>query len=291
MPPDPLVDVPEVRGYGILSPLGTGAGSVIYKAVSRQSGEPVAIKWVRRRRRADDRYIRQVENEWQVCSRLNHPNVVGVRELVHCRDLFWLRGCALVMEYVDGRPLATLEELPLTSLLEYFIQTASALEHIHEQGYAHCDLKPHNILVRRNGLTVKLVDFGIAAPLGSKRERVQGTVSFIAPEQTEPGTVDRRTDIFNLGATMYRMLTSHSLPTTFFSTPGTSPQPEQLLWASITKINPAVPKPLADLVLDCARRPIQERPASVGEVMQRLEAIRREVSPASPAADRTEDRR
>jgi serine/threonine-protein kinase len=288
MPRDPLVDVPEVRGYGILGALGTGAGSVIYKAVSRQSGEAVAIKWVPRRSRADDRYIRQVENEWQVCSRLSHPGVVGVRELVRRRDLFWLRGCALVMEYVDGRPLATLEGLPLTSLLEYFIQTAGALEHIHGQGYAHYDLKPHNILVRRDGLFVKLVDFGIAAPLGSRRERVQGTVNFIAPEQTEPGTVDKRTDIFNLGATMYRMLTTHSLPTTFLSARGTSPQPAQLLWASITKINPEVPKPLADLVLECTRRPIQERPASAAEVMRRLEAIRRELSPAPPTAGRGE---
>jgi serine/threonine protein kinase len=283
--------VPEVRGYGILSALGAGAGSIIYKAVSRESGEPVAIKWVARRSRADDRYIRQVENEWEVCSRLSHPNVVGVRELVRRRDLFWLRGCALVMEYIDGRPLATLEGLPLASLLEYFVQTASALEHIHEQGYAHCDLKPHNILVRWDGLLVKLVDFGIAAPLGSQRDRVQGTVSFIAPEQTEPGAVDRRTDIFNLGATMYRLLTGHSLPTTFLSTPGTSPQPAQLLWASITKINPAVPKPLADLVLDCTRRPIQERPASAAEVMARLEAVRSEVSSAPSAADQKEEPR
>jgi serine/threonine-protein kinase len=117
---------------------------------------------------------------------------------------------------------------------------------------------------------------------------VQGTVSFIAPEQTEPGTVDRRTDIFNLGATMYRMITGHSLPTTFFSTPGTSPQPGQLLWANITKINPEVPKPLADLVLGCTRRPIQERPAFAAEVMRRLEAIRAELSLAPPAADRGE---
>jgi serine/threonine-protein kinase len=288
---DPLVDVPEIRGYGILGLLGTGARSVIYKAVLQGASEPVAIKWVPRRSRSDDRYLRQVENEWEVCSRLSHPNVVGVRELVRCRDLFWVRGYALVMEYIDGRPLATLEDLPLRSLLEYFIQTASALQHTHEQGYAHCDLKPHNILVRRDGLSVKLVDFGIASPLGSRRDRLQGTVSFIAPEQTEPGTVDRRTDIFNLGATMYRMLTGHSLPTTFLSGPGTSPQPAQLLWASITKINPEVPKPLADLVLNCTRRPIQERPDSADEVMQRLAAVRKEASPAPPAADGGEEPR
>lgn len=275
------MDVPDIRGYGILSPVGRGAGSVIYKAVRRGSGETVAVKWVPRRSRRDERYIRQVENEWTVCSRLDHPNVVRVYELVRCRNLFWLRGCALVMEFIDGVPLAALEEPSLEVLLDCFIQTARALEHIHQRGYAHCDLKPQNILVGSGG-KVKLVDFGIAAPLGSRRERVQGTVNFIAPEQVEPGPVDRRTDIFNLGATMYRMLTGHSLPTTLLAGATSSSRPQQLLWSEITKMNPEVPQPLADLVLACTRRPLQERPASAAEVAARLEAIRSRLAGGPP---------
>ena len=264
--------LPQIRGYGILSPLGEGAGSVIYKAVSEETGQAVAIKWVPRRSRRDDRYIRQVENEWTVCSRLDHPNIVSVHDLLRVRDLLWLRGCALVMEFVGGVPLADHGGLPLSDLIACFIQTASALEHIHQRDYAHCDLKPQNILLRADG-AVKLVDFGIAALLGSRRKRLRGTVNFIAPEQMEPGVVDRRTDIFNLGATMYRLLTGHSLPTTFMAGPGTSPQPGQRLWAAITKINPEVPEPLAELVLDCSRRRLHERPASAADVVERLEAI------------------
>lgn len=275
------MDVPDIRGYGILSPVGRGAGSVIYKAIRRDAGETVALKWVPRRSRRDRRYVRQVENEWEVCSQLDHPNVVRVYELVRCRDLLWLRGCALVMEFVDGEPLAAGEDLPLEVLLDCFIQTARALEHIHQRGYAHCDLKPQNILVNSQG-RVKLVDFGIAAPLGARRERLQGTVNFIAPEQTEPGVVDRRTDVFNLGATMYRMLTGHTLPTTFLAGGRSSPQPEQRLWAEITKINPEVPQPLADLVLECTRRPLQERPASAAQVAERLETIRSDLSQETP---------
>jgi len=269
------VDVPTIRGFWLLSPLGKGAGSVIYKAVSRESGETVAIKWVPRSSRRDDRYVRQVKNEWTVCSRLSHANVVKVQTLVEVKDLFWLRGCGLVMEFVEGVPLADAEGLSLTDLVACFVQTARALEHIHQRDYAHCDLKPQNILLRSDGV-VKLVDFGIAAPLGSQRERVQGTVNFIAPEQTQPGVVDRRTDIFNLGATMYRLLTGHTLPTTFMA--GTSPQPGQRLWADITKMNPEVPEPLAELVLHCSRRRMHERPATAAEVAERLEAIQQQLT-------------
>jgi serine/threonine-protein kinase len=271
------VDAPQIRGYGILSPLGEGAGSVIYKAVSHETGQAVAIKWVPRRSRRDDRYIRQVENEWAVCSLLEHPNIVAVHELVKVRDLLWLRGCALVMEFVGGVPLADHEGFPLSDLVACFIQMACALEHIHQRDYAHCDLKPQNILLRSDGV-VKLVDFGIAASLGSRRKRVRGTVNFIAPEQMEPGVVDRRSDIFNLGATMYRLLTGYSLPTTFMAGPGTSPQPGQRLWAAITKINPEVPESLAELVLDCSRRRLHERPASAAEVAERLEAIQEQLA-------------
>ena len=73
-----MVNEPDIRGYGILSPVGKGAGSVIYKAVCRKTGQAVAIKWVPRRSRRDDRYVHQVENEWVVCSRLDHPNIVAV---------------------------------------------------------------------------------------------------------------------------------------------------------------------------------------------------------------------
>jgi len=266
------VDVPDIRGYGILSPVGTGAGSVIYKAIHQETGGVVAVKWVARRSRQDDRYVRQAENEWSVCSRLEHFNVVQVRELIKLRDLFWLRGCALVMEFIDGVRLAECEQLPLAALVECFLQTARALEHIHQGGYAHCDLKPQNILLRSDGV-VKLVDFGIAAALGRPRERAQGTVNFIAPEQTEPGEVDRRTDIFGLGATMYRMLTGHTLPTTFLVDTRSSVQPSQRLWSSITKLNREVPEPLAELVLACIQRRLQERPTSAGEVVERLSVI------------------
>ncbi len=277
------MDVPDIQGYGILSPLGTGAGSVIYKAVHQGTGGVVAVKWVPRRSRRDARYIQQVENEWTVCSQLQHPNVVQVHELVKVRDLLWLRGCALVMEFLDGRPLADEEGLPLVKLANCFLQTARALEHIHEHGYAHCDLKPQNLLFSSAGV-LKLVDFGIAAPLGSRRARVQGTVNFIAPEQTEPGTVDLRTDIFNLGATMYRMLTGHTLPTTFVVGASRSPQPEQRLWGAITKLNPEVPQSLADLVLTCTRRRLSDRPASATAVVGRLADICRELAGTSTDA-------
>jgi len=277
------MQVPEIQGYGILSPLGTGAGSAIYKAICKDSRQVVALKWVPRRSRADDRYVRQAENEWNICRQLRHRNIVEARDFIKIRGLLGLRAAVLVMEFVEGRPLAGMTETAVRDLLDVFIQTAHALQHVHERGYVHCDLKPQNILVRTDGV-VKLVDFGIAAPLGAARERVQGTVDFIAPEQTQPGTVDKRTDVFNLGATMYRMLTGHLLPTTFVVGSSSSPQPAQRMWSAITKLNPDVPEALSELVLACCQRRIQDRPAEVGEVAKKLLTIREQVFGEGPTA-------
>jgi serine/threonine-protein kinase len=268
---------PEIEGYGILASLGTGAGSVIYKAISRADNRVVAVKWVPRRSRRDDRYVRQAENEWNVCRQLQHRNVVQVHDFFKVRGLLSARAAALVMELVEGRPLSEMSGVNLSTLLRIFIQTANALEHVHSKGFSHCDLKPGNVIVRPDGVA-KLVDFGIAAPLGGERDRVQGTLDFIAPEQTEPGKVDQRTDIFNFGATMYRVLTGHALPTTFVVGASSSAQPAQRLWSDITKLNPNVPRALSSLVLACCQRRIQDRPAQMRPVVHQLLAVREQLS-------------
>ena len=110
------------------------------------------------------------------------------------------------MEYVDGRSLEEVERPKIGPLVIVFHQVASALVHMHRRGIYHGDLKPSNIMVSKAG-RVKLIDFGTAWIKGQEKGRVQGTPSYMAPEQGSDRIVDDRTDIYNFGATMYRMFT------------------------------------------------------------------------------------
>ena len=110
------------------------------------------------------------------------------------------------MEYVDGKSLDEVEAPQLGQLVLIFTQVASALSHMHRRGVFHGDLKPHNIMLSKNG-QVKLIDFGTAWIRGQDKNRVQGTPQYMAPEQAVEKVVDDKTDIYNLGATMYRMFT------------------------------------------------------------------------------------
>jgi serine/threonine-protein kinase len=180
------------------------------------------------------------------------------------------------MELFDGHPLE--ENLPrsLSKLIQIFIETAKAIEAMHGAGFVHCDLKPINILVGSNG-QVKVIDLGQAAPIGTEKTRIQGTPDYIAPEQVKCRPVTIRTDIYNLGATMYWALTGKKIPTLYtvrkaakghgpsFLLDDQVPAPHQLI--------PTVPEQLSNLVMECVRSDPRKRPADMSEVIRRLEVI------------------
>src|SRR5262249_42923600 len=120
--------------------------------------------------------------------------------------LFRIRKVHLLIEYVNGKTLDTFPRIPLPQLVQVFEKVAAAMVHMHRRGVYHGDLKPNNIMLSRTG-EVKIIDYGLAWVRGECKGRIQGTPEYMAPEQPRQRTVNENTDIYNLGATMYRMVT------------------------------------------------------------------------------------
>lgn len=271
----PTRTIPVLPGYEVISRIGKGAGAVISLAIERSAGRQVAIKHIVRRGPEDDRFIAQAENEWEVSRKLEHPylrrslDVVRVRKWLKTRELF------LVMEYVDGDRLE--DECPrdLRMIVAIFMKVAEGLQALHQLGYAHADIKPNNILLTKSGL--KIIDFGQSCPLGHVKERVQGTPDYIAPEQVQRREIDQRTDVYNLGATMYWVMTGKWYRTMVTVAP-----------AGATRIalesergndpphalNPRIPVPLSKIVMDCCATIREHRLRDMREVISRLEVVK-----------------
>src|SRR5438046_5915290 len=138
---------------------------------------------------------------------LDHPNLIKVYTLETVKDwLFRVKKAHLLIEYVNGKTLDTVPRVPIPQLVQIFVQVSAGLVHMHRRGICHADLKPNNILLSRSA-EVKVIDYGLAWIKGEPKGRVQGTPEYMAPETARHGHVNERTDIYNFGATMYRLTT------------------------------------------------------------------------------------
>ena len=267
----------KLFGYDVIDLIGRGAGSMIYAVSDPTTGQLYALKHVIRKNDKDIRFIEQLESEHEVGKLVRHPGLRRTIDLkVNKTLLLKVTDAALVMELFDGRPLEFVKPPGLLPLIDIFIQTAKALDALHALNYIHCDLKPNNILISDKGV-VKVIDLGQAAKLGTVKKRIQGTPDFISPEQVNVGPVTVRTDVFNLGATMYWALANKKLPTLY-----TVKQKENsfLLDAKIESprsVNKAVPENLSNLVMECVKTSPVKRPKNMADVAQRLEVVRHAI--------------
>jgi serine/threonine protein kinase len=271
----PTRAIPNLSGYEVIGRIGRGAGAIISLARDSLHGRLVAVKHIVRRQPEDERFIAQAENEFEVARQLSHPGLRKYYDLVRWRRWLKTRELVLVMEYVDGDRLEDERPTDLPTILAVFRKVAEALHAMHEQGYAHADIKPNNILLTPQG-GVKIIDFGQSCPLGHAKERIQGTPDFIAPEQVHRAEIDQRTDVYNLGATMYwvvcgkwfRTLITVAAPTatriTLESDRGNDPPHE---------VNPRIPVPLSRLIMECCEAAKERRPRDMREVLSRLEIV------------------
>jgi serine/threonine protein kinase/Flp pilus assembly protein TadD len=204
----------RIGAYVILRQIGQGGMGAVFLA-ARADGcfeKQVAIKLLTRGG-GNAELVRRFRSEREVLARLDHPNIARLIDAGTTDDgrLYF------VMEYIDGIPITEFvaeKQLPLTARLELFLKTSAAVEAAHRHSIIHRDLKPSNILVNSEG-EPKLLDFGIAKPIGNTTDRQQQTVSgwerltpvFASPEQARGETVTLLSDVYSLGVVFYEMLT------------------------------------------------------------------------------------
>ncbi|OQY08035.1 MAG: hypothetical protein B6I25_00010 [Planctomycetales bacterium 4572_13] len=267
----------DIDGYTIIRRIGTGARSVIYLAIEEATKKRVALKRAILEAPEDTRIFKQIETEYKVSNQIDHPYIRKCHELIRSRKLFRTNELLMIMEFFDGQSLEDQKRLSLIDVLLVFRMVAVALNAMHEKGFVHCDIKPNNILFNNDG-GIKIIDLGQSCKLGQIKKRIQGTPDYIAPEQVRREHLSHRTDIFNLGATMYWALTGKNVPTLIpkkdefgiainESSPVKSPH----------KLFKKIPKSLSDLVMQCVEDKPAKRPANMLEITRQLDELIRDI--------------
>ncbi|MBR4017711.1 MAG: Stk1 family PASTA domain-containing Ser/Thr kinase [Oscillospiraceae bacterium] len=193
--------------YEILEVIGTGGMAVVYKARCHRLNRLVAVKILKDDNLDDEDFRRRFHAESQAVAMLSHPNIVSVYDVSTS-----VMADYIVMELIEGITLKQYMEkkgvLNWKETLHFAMQIAKALEHAHSKGIVHRDIKPHNVMVLKNG-SVKVMDFGIARMISrgnTLTKEALGSVHYISPEQARGGRVDDRSDIYSLGVVMYEMM-------------------------------------------------------------------------------------
>jgi serine/threonine-protein kinase len=205
---DPLLNRIFDRRYLIQRKLGSGGMADVYLAEDQELGRRVALKLLDDRHAADEQFVERFRREAQNAAGLNHPNIVSIFDRGQGEGTYYI-----AMEFLDGR---TLKELvvrngptPIPIAIDYARQILQALAFAHRHGIVHRDIKPHNIVVSRDG-RLKVTDFGIARSGASQMTEagsIVGTAQYLSPEQARGAQVDPRSDLYSLGIVMYEMLT------------------------------------------------------------------------------------
>ncbi len=269
----------QIAGYRILARVGRGAASELYAVQDPKTKQVWALKHVIKENEKDQRFIDQVQTEYLVGSKLDHPNVRGVCRFIKHRKGFKVRAVTLIMELVDATTLD--QRLPQThaEAVRIFLQVARGLVHMHSRGFIHADIKPNNILVTEQE-KVKIIDLGQGCATGTVKKRIQGTPGYMAPEQAHRQAITEKTDIYNLGAMMYWVLVGEVIPTALPPKDETDSLYTGALDPNLVK--PPVPPQEKDAsihpllsrqILDCVHVHPDDRPESMAVVANRLELI------------------
>ena len=272
----------KIGKFDVLEELGKGAGSTVFKVRRHEDCQVYALKVVKVQDADDKRYIDQLLHEYDIGGKLNHPHLCKIYALELDKSLLGKpHGGRLLLEYVKGVPLSTLKTLNLGKLLVVFAKTAAALAHMHALGFYHADVKPDNILVTADG-DVRLIDFGVAWRRGEEKGRIQGTPDYLAPEQVRKKVANAKTDVFNLGATMYHMFSGDVIHEGFRTKGASKFGKLDDLVRPITDLKPDFPKEIDAFVRKCIAFYPDDRPDSMKDVFRALKEFvaRREAGKA-----------
>ncbi len=265
----------RIGRFQILGTLGTGAHSTILHIHRSADGRNYALKVVPINGKEDQKFLEQAQHEFRVAQMLDHPNLIKVYALEEIKDwLFRIRKVHLLIEYVNGKTLDNCPPLPVPKLVQIFKCVADGLVHMHRRKVFHADLKPNNIMLSRSG-DVKILDYGLATIQGEGKNRIQGTPEYIAPEQARHRMVNERTDIYNFGATMYRMVAFRLPPSTLQQEGGLPIDAKTYarMLKPVHECNPQVPRELCDLIHHCLAFNAKDRPERISEVQSVLDHL------------------
>jgi serine/threonine protein kinase len=254
--------------YKLLDHLGTGGMSSVYLAEHVVMRRKAAIKVLPKRRLSDSSYLQRFHLEAQATARLEHPKIVRAYDINNEGDNHYI-----VMEYVRGRDLHTMIKedgpLPYAQAAKYIAQAANALQHAHENGLIHRDVKPGNLLIDDGGI-VKILDLGLA--LFSDDDRASLTIAYLAPEQAvNSHEVDARVDVYGLGCSLYYALTGHA-PFPDGSLAQRIAKHQSQMPADIRIDRPDCPQELVEICVKMMNKKPEDRFATCREVGQRLTA-------------------
>ena len=263
--------------YEIMERVGIGGMAVVFKGRDHRLNRLVAIKILREELAQDADFRRRFHDESQAVAMLSHPNIVAVYDVSRSDDLDYI-----VMELIEG---ITLKQhmhrkggkLSWQESLHFIIQIMKALSHAHSRGIIHRDIKPHNIMVLRDG-TLKVADFGIArvtsANQNTMTQEALGSVHYISPEQARGSHIDARSDIYSAGVVLYEMLTGR-LPYEGDSPVAVAIQHINSVPLSPRDLEPDIPEALEAITMKAMASDVNRRYISADAMLDDLEAFRR----------------
>ncbi|MBQ7838329.1 MAG: Stk1 family PASTA domain-containing Ser/Thr kinase [Clostridia bacterium] len=262
--------------YEIQEVIGVGGMAVVYKAYDNIDDRTVAVKILKEEYLANEEFRRRFKNESKAIAVLSHPNIVKVFNVSYGDRLQYI-----VMEHVEGITLKEYIEqqgkLGIKETVHFTMQILRALQHAHDKGIVHRDIKPQNIMLLSNG-NIKVTDFGIArfsySDTKTMTDSAIGSVHYISPEQARGDTTDDRADIYSVGVVMYEMLTGqlpfqsdNSVSVALMQLQSDPKRPREL--------NGSIPVGLEQIVMHAMQKNTRDRYQSAAEMLLDIEEFKR----------------
>ena len=262
--------------YEIMEIIGVGGMAVVYKAFDNIDNRIVAVKILKDEYLTSEEFRRRFKNESKAIAVLSHPNIVKVFDVSYGDRLQYI-----VMEYVEGITLKEyIEQQGKVNIREaiYFVtQILRALQHAHDKGIVHRDIKPQNIMLISDG-TIKVTDFGIARFSRSETKTMTdtaiGSVHYISPEQAKGSVTDAKTDIYSVGVVLYEMLTG-KLPFQSDNAVSVALMQLQNEPTKPRELNPEIPIGLEQIVIRAMQKNPNDRYQSASEMLVDIDTYKR----------------
>ncbi len=258
--------------YELIERIGGGGMAIVYKARCRLLNRYVAVKILRSEFTDDEEFVKRFRIEAQAAASLSHPNIVSIFDVGQEADTHYI-----VMEFIDGITLkeyiGKMGELPWREAVNIAVQICSAIEQAHKNHIIHRDIKPHNILLTKEGIA-KVTDFGIARAVSSATITIVGStigsVHYFSPEQARGGFTNEKSDLYSLGITIYEMVTG-KVPFDGESPVAVALKHIQEKVERPSDVNPAIPKGINDLIIKAVKKDQNFRYQNASEMLSDLQ--------------------